>query len=265
VEGDGDDASVAAQVASEIQANGGVAATDGSDVATSKGAQALVDAARHRFGRVDILVNNAGIVQWARFPEVDETNLERHLAVHVSGSFNTTRAAWPLMVEQGYGRVVMTSSTGMLGLPNNTSYATAKAGIIGLTRSLATAGATCGIKVNAIAPAALTRMAGRTAGAGITAGTPAHLAPELVAPMVAFLAHESCPANGEIYTAGFGRFARLFIGSTSGYVQGGEPTIEDVADHWDAINDETGYFVPADLPAWSEAFMAHLPAGRAGS
>ncbi len=80
--------------------------------------------------------------------------------MHVGGSFNTTRAAWPHMVEQGYGRIVMTTSTGMLGLPNNTSYATAKAGVVGLTRSLATAGAGHGIKVNLIAPAATTRMAG---------------------------------------------------------------------------------------------------------
>ena len=75
--------------------------------------------------------------------------------MHVCGSFNTTRAAWPHMVEQGYGRIVMTTSTGMFGLPDNLSYATAKAGVIGLTRSLTTAGAAHGIKVNLIAPAAL--------------------------------------------------------------------------------------------------------------
>ena len=84
------------------------------------------------------------------------------------------------------------------------------------------------------------------------------LPPELVAPMVAFLAHEDCPVNGEIYTAGAGRFARVFIGVTEGYVSGPEATIEAVAEHWATINDETGYSVPADLGAWSKAFMAHL-------
>ena len=156
-------------------------------------------------------------------PEVDADNLAQHLAVHVGGSFNTTRAAWPHMVEQGYGRIVMTSSSGMFGLLENLSYATAKAGVIGLTRSLMTEGAAHGIKVNVIAPAAMTRMAGRSADEtdaldSADASTFAAMAPELVAPMVAFLAHEDCPVSGEIYAAGGGRFARIFIASTEGYV-----------------------------------------------
>ena len=123
----------------------------------------------------------------------------------------------------------------MFGLPTNTSYATAKGGVVGLTRSLPTAGAAHGIKVNLIAPGAMTRMAG-------PGSEDPRMAPELVAPMAAFLAHESCPVSGEIYTAGFGRFARLFIASTEGYVHVGQaPTMEDVAAHWGTINDETGY------------------------
>ena len=85
------------------------------------------------------------------------------------------------------------------------------------------------------------------------------MAPDLVAPMVAFLAHEDCPVSGEIYAAGAGRFARIFIATTPGYLHtGSEPTIEDVAAHWTAINDETGYAVPADLTDWSATFTAHL-------
>ncbi len=123
----------------------------------------------------------------------------------------------------------------MFGLPNNLSYATAKAAVIGLTRSLTTAGAAHGIKVNLIAPAAMTRMAGQSAD---EARTP-QMAPDLVAPMVAFLAHEDCPVSGEIYAAGAGRFARIFIASTEGYVhRRPEPTIEDVAENWATINDE---------------------------
>ncbi len=98
-------------------------------------------------------------------------------------------------------------------------------------------------------------MAGPTADTGPTGGTGAGspwMSPDLVAPMVAFLAHEACPVSGEIYAAGFGRFARIFIACTEGYVHATpEPTIEDVAEHWATINDETGYYVPADLMAWS--------------
>jgi short-subunit dehydrogenase len=175
----------------------------------------------------------------------------------VAGSFNTTRAAWPHMVEQGYGRIVMTTSTGMLGLTGNLAYATAKGGVVGLMRTLAVEGAQHGIRANAIAPAAVTRMAGQSSD---DPDEPApQMAPELVAPMVAYLAHEDCPVSGEIYVAGFGRFARLFIASTEGYVHGdAAPTVEDVAEHWATINDETGYFVPADLNAWSAAFTTHL-------
>ena len=252
IEGVGANTEPASTVADEIIAAGGAAIGDTSDVSTAAGAQAVVDAALEQFGRLDILINNAGIVRWAGFPEADADNLDAHLAVHVGGSFNTTRAAWPHMVDQGYGRIVMTTSAGMFGLPDNLSYATAKAAVIGLTRSLTTAGAAHGIKVNLIAPAAFTRMAGGGPG-------DPQMAPELVAPMVALLAHEACPVSGEIYAAGAGRFARIFIASTEGYVQAGsEPTIEDVAEHWATINDETGYYVPADLTAWSATFMAHL-------
>ena len=257
IEGVGTDAEPASTVATEIVAAGGAAIADTSDVATAAGAQAVVDAALAQFGRIDILVNNAGIVRWAGMPEADADNLARHLTVHVGGSFNTTRAAWPHMVEQGYGRIVMTTSSGMFGLPDNVSYATAKAAVIGLTRSIATAGSAHGIRVNLIAPAAWTRMAGRPAHDGEPPDP--QMSPDLVAPMAAFLAHEACPVSGEMYAAGAGRFARIFIASTEGYVHdGSEPTIEDVADNWATINDESGYSVPVDLPDWSAAFMAHL-------
>ncbi|MBV8691862.1 MAG: SDR family NAD(P)-dependent oxidoreductase [Actinobacteria bacterium] len=218
------------------------------DVSSPDGAAGLVAATVEQYGHIDIVINNAGIIRWAGFPDADDDNLAAHLDVHVRGSFLVTRAAWPHMAERGYGRVVMTASTGIFGLPGNVSYATAKGGVIGLTRALAFAGKKHGIKVNAIAPAASTRMAGD--------GGP-DMPAELVAPMAAFLAHQDCPVTGEIYTAGGGRFARLFIGSTPGYVAG-EPSVEDVATHWAEINDEAGYTVPANLQAWAADFMKHL-------
>jgi NAD(P)-dependent dehydrogenase (short-subunit alcohol dehydrogenase family) len=252
--GTGTDDAPAAEAAAEIVAAGGDAVADTSDVASPSGAEALVATALERFGRIDALVNNAGIVRWAGMPEVDEDNLTRHLAVHVGGSFNTTRAAWPHMVDGGYGRIVNTTSAGLFGLPDNTSYAAAKGAVVGLTRSTAVAGADHGITVNCIAPGAMTRMAGRASDE-----TDTRMSPELVAPMVALLAHEECPVSGEIYAAGFGRFARIFIAMAPGYVHAGSvPTVEDVAEQWAAINDEPGYSIPADLPDWSATFMAHL-------
>jgi NAD(P)-dependent dehydrogenase (short-subunit alcohol dehydrogenase family) len=253
-EGVGADPAPAEEVTAEITAAGGAAVADGSDVSTADGAAAAVQRALDEFGRIDVVINNAGIVRWAGPAEADAVNLAAHLDVHVGGAFHTTRAAWSHFVEQRYGRIVMTTSSGLFGLPNNLSYAAAKGAVIGLTRSLAVAGRKQGITVNAIAPAAVTRMAGQSPPDAET-----EMTPQLVAPMAAYLAHEQCPVTGEIYAAGAGRFARLFIASTPGYVhRPGEPTVEDVAAHWDAINDEDGYDVPANLMAWSERFLAHL-------
>ena len=260
MEGEGADALPAEEVVSDIASSGGTAVADTSDVSTSAGAQAVVGAALDTFGRIDILINNAGIIRWASFPEADEDNLARHLAVHTVGSFNTARAAWPHMTENGYGRIVLTTSSGIFGLPNNTSYATAKAAVIGLGRSLAVAGASHGIKVNLVAPAAMTRMAGDDRD-----GDSRVMAPELVAPLVAYLAHQECPVSGEIYAAGAGRFARIFIATAAGYVHPGpEVTMENLAEHWAAINDDAGYSVPADLRGWSTAFLDHLGRGGPG-
>jgi NAD(P)-dependent dehydrogenase (short-subunit alcohol dehydrogenase family) len=261
-EGTGADPEPASAVAAEIGQAGGTAIGDTNDVSTVAGGQALIDAAVDSFGRVDIVINNAGVIRWAGLPEADADNLEPHLAVHVGGSFNTTRAAWPHMLRQGYGRVVMTGSAGMFGLPDNLSYATAKAAVVGMTRSLAVAGAAQGIKVNLIAPAAWTRMGGHPSDGRGAARQPAlrQMDPELVAPIVAFLAHEACNVSGEIYAAGAGRFSRIFVASTEGYVHPHpeQVSIEDVAANWATINDETGYYIPANLMDWSAHFMAHL-------
>jgi NAD(P)-dependent dehydrogenase (short-subunit alcohol dehydrogenase family) len=253
VDGLGRDSSPAADVAAEIVERGGVAVADTNDISTAVGAEKLIDETVDRFGRVDALVNNAGIVRWAGLPDLDAENLQAHFDVHVLGSFHPTRAAWRHFSEQGGGRVVMTTSAGVFGLPTNTGYATAKGGVIGLTRSLAAAGRGHAIAVNAIAPAAFTRMAGRATSVS------EHLDPALVAPLVAYLAHPDCTATGEIYAAGAGRFARFVIGTTAGYVhQGPEPTIDDMVAHWTEINDATSMTIPTDLLDWSTRFLTHL-------
>jgi NAD(P)-dependent dehydrogenase (short-subunit alcohol dehydrogenase family) len=266
--GDGADAGPAHDVVEEINAAGGRAVADVNDVSTEASAQAIVATAVDQFGRVDIVVNNAGISKAAGFPDADLDNLERHLQVHVLGSYHVTRAAWPHMVAQGHGRVIMTTSTGMFGLPDNFSYATAKAGLVGMTRMMKIAGAPHDIKINLIAPAAMTRLAGGHSSLAESArqSERPEMSTALVAPMVAYLAHESCPVSGEMYTAGAGRFARLFIASTDGYVQQDPaPTVEDVAEHWAQINDETGYYVPTDLFGWSAEYMKHFNPQGAGA
>ncbi|MFJ8493036.1 SDR family NAD(P)-dependent oxidoreductase [Streptomyces sp. NPDC094038] len=259
MEGDGADAGPAQKVVDEITAAGGEAVADTHDVSTPAGGQAVVDTAIEHFGRIDVLVNNAGIIRYAGLPDIDAENLQRHLAVHLVGSFNTMRAAWPHFVDQRYGRVVLTTSSGMFGMDNNLSYAAAKAGTVGMARSAKLAGEPHNIKVNLIAPAAMTRMGGgpEEEPAEAAPGMP-YMPSDAVAPMVAYLAHESCPVSGEIYTAGAGRFARVFLASTEGYAHDGGPaSIEDVAANWEAINDEKGYYVPSDLMAWTGAFLKH--------
>ena len=266
MEGNGSDVGPAQAAVDEIVAAGGTAVPETSDVSTPAGGQAIIDTALKEFGRVDIVVNNAGTVRWGGPPDVGADNIEHHLAVHTMGSFHTIRAAWPHMAAQGYGRIVNTTSVGMFGLPDNLGYATAKAAVVGMTRSLKVAGADHGITINLIAPNAMTRMGGAPDDGTPTSieslearPTADHMGPDLVSPIVAFLAHESCPVSGEIYVAGAGRFSRLFIASTHGYVHpDGQPTIEAVAENWATINDETGYYVPTDLFNWAASYMEHL-------
>ena len=251
IKGNGADAEPSSTVAAEIVAAGGAAIADNNDVATVDGAQSLVDAAVARFGRLDILINNAGIIRWAGFPEADADNLAAHLAVHVFGSFNTARglaahgrAALRPYRDDHFGGTLRTPAQPLVRDREGRRHrAHAQPQHRGRRARHQ------GQRHRARAPS--------RAWPGRRESTP-EMSPDLVAPMVAFLAHEDCPVSGEIYAAGFGRFARVFIASTPGYVHDGpEPTIEDVADNWATINDETGYTIPADLTAWSAQFTSH--------
>ncbi|BCY09727.1 SDR family NAD(P)-dependent oxidoreductase [Actinoplanes sp. L3-i22] len=268
-EGAGSDTGPANDVVAEIVAAGGIAVADTNSVGSEAGCQALVDGAVREFGRIDIVVNNAGISRWAGFPEADAENLEPTLDVHLRGTWHTTRAAWPHMVEQGYGRVVTTASTGMLGLADNLAYATAKGALIGFTRSLAFGSAAKGILVNCVAPNSVTRPSESAAKPNVVTANPmdaaraAAMATENVSPMVAYLAHESCTVNGEILVAGARRFGRWFLGFTPGWLDtaDGVPTPEGVAAHWDEIVDEKDYYVPTGTMDWGGRFMSHLYPG----
>ncbi|MDR6688771.1 NAD(P)-dependent dehydrogenase (short-subunit alcohol dehydrogenase family) [Arthrobacter sp. 1088] len=265
-EGEGNDAGPANETAAEIIAAGGIAVADTNNVGSEDGCHALVETAIREFGRIDVVVNNAGISRWATFPEADAENLELTLDVHLRGTWHTTRAAWPYMEQQGYGRVITTTSTGMLGLPDNLAYATAKGALIGFTRSLAVAAAPKGILVNCVAPNSVTRPSLSADKPNIVSASQMDAArvqamqTDLVSPMVAYLAHESCEVNGEILVAGAKRFARWFMGFTPGWLDGGDgvPTIEDIVEHWDEINDQSGYYVPTGTYDWGARFMAHL-------
>ncbi len=252
VHGEGNDRGPAEAVARTIRDLGGEAVADAHSVATPDGGQAIVDTAVEAFGRVDIVVNNAGILRDKAFHNLTPELLDPVIDVHLRGAFHVTRPAWVKMREQGYGRVVSTSSnSGILGNFGQSNYGAAKMGLVGLTRVLAAEGAKYNIKVNAIAPLARTRMTEDLMGAAA-----AKLDPALVSPVVAFLAHESVPVTGEVYTVGGGRVARFFVGMTPGYTNP-ELSVEDVRDHFEQIRDETGYSVPAgpgdELKALMEA------------
>jgi len=241
VSGEGSDKGPAENTAQEIRDLGGEAVSDDHTVSTPEGGEAIVQTALDAYGRVDILVNNAGILRDKTFHNMTPDLLEPVIDVHLKGAFYVTRPAWVKMREQGYGRIVNTSSgSGILGNFGQTNYGAAKMGLVGLTRVLATEGAKHNIKANAIAPIARTRMTEELMGAAAE-----KLDPELVSPIVAWLAHEDVPVSGEIYTVGGGRVARFFIGMTTGYYNP-KLTLEDVRDHFDQIRDEKGYTVPAN-------------------
>jgi NAD(P)-dependent dehydrogenase (short-subunit alcohol dehydrogenase family) len=238
VDGTGGSEGPAAQVVKEITALGGEAVADGHSVATSEGGAAIVASALDAFGRVDIVINNAGILRDKSFHNLTPDLVDPVIDVHLKGAFNVTRAAWVHFREQNYGRVVNTSSnSGLLGNFGQANYGAAKMGLVGLTKVLAIEGAKYGIKANAIAPVAFTRMT-----ADLMPGLEDKLKPELVTPVVVYLCHEDCPVTGEIYSAGGGVVARYFVGLTQGYVNT-EHTVEDIRDNFEQIRDETGYVV----------------------
>jgi NAD(P)-dependent dehydrogenase (short-subunit alcohol dehydrogenase family) len=256
--GVGHSAGPAEEVVAEITSVGGTAVANSSTIATPAGAQAIVNLALERFGRIDAIVNNAGILDHGVFPQITTADVERQLDVHLLGYFNVTRAAWPHMADRGSGRVVMTTSTaGLYGMPTQLAYGAAKAGVAGMMRCLACLGADSGIKVNAVAPGAYTRMVDTLGDAGFRAFSAANRTASAVAPIVAVLTHESCAVTGEIFTAASNRVARTFIAETRGFF-GIDHRPEDILANWNGVVAEEGYVLPASAADNVQLALARL-------
>ncbi|HKP60692.1 MAG TPA: SDR family NAD(P)-dependent oxidoreductase [Polyangiales bacterium] len=242
--GEGADADPAQQVVREIEAAGGEAVACTESVATAAGGQAIIQAALDRYGRFDILIHNAGNVRRGSLKEMTHADFDAVLDVHLRGAFHVVRPAFPVMCQAGYGRVVLTSSIGGLyGNQRVVNYCVSKAGLIGLSNVVALEGAAEGVKCNVIVPAAVTRMA-----EGLDTSAYPPMDPELVAPTVGWLAHESCSISGEMLIALAGRVARAFIAETPGVYQPAW-TIEDVGERLAAIRDTASPLIFPPLPS----------------
>lgn len=238
VDGSGASISAAQAVVDEITAAGGTAIANGDSVATEDGGAAILSAAMDAFGRVDILINNAGILRDAAFKNMTAEQVDAVLTVHLTGAFNVTRAAWPIMREQNYGRIVQTTSgTGLFGNFGQANYGAAKMGLVGMMHVLAIEGARNGIAINAVAPIARTRMTEDIMGEAGKA-----MDPELVTPVVLYLSHPDCDRTAHIYSVGAGKVSRVFIGVTKG-IENRELTPEFVAEAIDEIDDATTFTI----------------------
>jgi hypothetical protein len=241
LDGSGSSNEPAQQVVGEIEAAGGEAVACHASVAEEDGAASIVETALERFGRLDAVINNAGISDMHLFEDLSLAQFRRMIDVHFLGTVLVTKHAWPHFVDAGYGRVVNTTSEGILGAqPLLTSYGAAKGAVWAFTRNIAAEGAERGILANAVCPRALTRMSeqgreakGQQADAEVESVL-ARMKPDLVAPAAAYLAHESCTVNGEVLVAGGGEVFRITPVVTLGISQE-SLTIEDVAGQIDVI------------------------------
>jgi NAD(P)-dependent dehydrogenase (short-subunit alcohol dehydrogenase family) len=235
VDGSGSSQSAADLVVEEIKGSGGDAVSSYDSVAT----------ALDSFGSVDIVVNNAGILRDKSFGNMTLDEVDAVLDVHLKGAFHVSHPAFKAMKERGYGRFVHTSSaSGLFGNFGQVNYGAAKAGLVGLSNVLAIEGAKYNIKSNAVAPTARTRMTEELLGPFVEMFDPAQ-----VMPLVVYLCSEQNELSHEVFTVGGGRYARIFIGTNTGWFagKGVVPAVEEVAEHLDEIRDISEYVVPGDI------------------
>ena len=251
-DGSGSSSDAAAEVVQQIESAGGQAMANGANVADAGQVDAMVGEALEKWGRVDVLVNNAGILRDKTFAKMDLSDFQLVLDVHLLGSVNCTKAVWPLMKEQQYGRVVMTSSSsGIYGNFGQTNYGAAKMGLVGFMNSLAIEGQKYDIHVNALAPIAATRMTEDLMPENVLA----LLQLESVTPAVVFMASRDAPTR-QIIAAGAGVFARVVIQETPGvFLPPEQRDADHVAAAWQEIASIDGQL---ELKAGGEQTMKFL-------
>lgn len=247
-DGSGGSVSAAQAVVAEIEAAGGVALANGASVTDAAAVQAMVQQAVDAWGRVDILVNNAGILRDKSFAKMELADFQLVLDVHLMGAVHCSKAVWPLMNAQKYGRILMTtSSSGLYGNFGQSNYSAAKMGLVGLMQTLALEGAKNDIRVNCLAPTAATRM---TEGLLPQAVLDA-LQPEAVVPAMLVLVAQEAPSR-TILCAGAGVFEAAHITLTQGAWIGGDAQApERLMDRLGEVTDRTGEIVPRDGSAQS--------------
>jgi NAD(P)-dependent dehydrogenase (short-subunit alcohol dehydrogenase family) len=238
VDGTSQTSSAAQAVVDEIVASGGAAVASTDSVATPEGGRAIIGTAVDAFGRVDVLVNNAGILRDAAFKNMTAAQVDAVIDVHLRGAFHVTGAVWPVMREQNYGRIVMTTSgSGLFGTFGQANYGAAKTGLVGLMNVLAIEGQRNGILVNAISPIARTRMTEHT-----MAELVKDASPEQVTPVVVFLGHQQCERTARIYRVGGTHVSRVFLAETAGIDEPGL-TAESMAAKIERIDDPAQFTI----------------------
>ncbi|MDF1723124.1 MAG: SDR family oxidoreductase [Alcanivorax sp.] len=231
-DGSGGSSEAAEQVVAEIQAAGGEAIANGADVSSPEQVDAMVKQALDTWGRIDVLINNAGILRDKSFVKMTQDDWDKVIAVHLTGSEICTRAVWPIMREQGYGRIVMTTSTsGLYGNFGQANYGAAKMAVAGLMNTLCIEGEKYDIKVNCIAPTAATRMTEDLMPPEVLA----MLEPKEITPAVLFLCSNKAPTH-RIVLAGAGCYAMVRLMESEGvYLDEDERNVDGVAAHFEQI------------------------------
>jgi NAD(P)-dependent dehydrogenase (short-subunit alcohol dehydrogenase family) len=246
--GGGSSSGPADDVAKEIKDLGGDAVACYADVSDEEGAASIVQTCVDAFGGVDVVINNAGIAAPDWFEDEDNDKFRLMNSIHYLGTVYVTKAAWPHLKQAKNPAVVNTCSEALVGnVPKNPSYGGAKGAVLGFTKALAIDGIRMGIRVNAVAPRASTRMSVPSILAHVydtpeeafEGGLIDAMKPELVSPAAVYLAHESCPLNGEVLVSGGGQVLRMAIIETTG-ITSDALTPEVVAEGIDTIMDTTG-------------------------